>query len=127
MKRKRSAVFARGVGDRPAVALPRSTFRLPTVAALAAAFAFTTMSASARAVIAGDTGVEDADSDAAPDGDLDADAPEAASCPPALGGVPQVTRVHGTGCGCGSDGSEGGTAALAASAAVAAILLKRRR
>jgi MYXO-CTERM domain-containing protein len=126
VKRKRGASFARTDGSRAPITAASTTFRLPTIAAIASALALTALSFNASAIVGADTGTEDGGNDA----ELDADpngAPDAPSCPPMLGGVPPPTRVHGSGCGCGSEGNESGTAALAASVAIAAIFVKRRR
>lgn len=134
MKRKRARGIERTDGSRAPIATARSSFRLPTVAAIASALAMTCICANAGAVInTGDTGSADAgvDRDAGDDADPDDPDPDAAvdaiSCPPPLGGVPPPTRVHGTGCGCGGESNDSGTAALAASAALVGIAIRRRR
>lgn len=129
MKRKQSrSILARTDGSRAARPAEATTFRLPTVAALAAALALTAATCPASAIVGtADTGTEDASDDDA--GDADPEAVDALSCPPPLGGVPAQVhpRVHGGGCGCTSEGNESGMAALIASAAVATAFAGRRR
>jgi hypothetical protein len=79
---------------------------LPTAAAIASALALLSATPRAHAVIATneDGGIADGALD-----DADA-APDAAYCEPRvemrLGGAPPITRVHGTGCGCGGHASD---------------------
>lgn len=124
----------------PAAPLPRAlqsqgrTSALPTVAALLAAFSTLALPTRAMAVVpvaADDAGVQVGDAEAA-DADAASDAPGDAVVPievePRLGGVQVPTRVHGSGCGCGSEGSDNkSTAGLALGGAAFATALVRRR
>lgn len=101
---------------------------MPTIAALAAAMAVSSASFVAHAIVGAEPSQDE--SDAGSDADVDAgdaDAPDAASCPPMLGGVAPPTRVHGSGCGCGGESSESSGVAMAVSAAAVAIAVSRRR
>jgi MYXO-CTERM domain-containing protein len=129
VKRKIARPIA-GPIPRATLAAERTTFRLPTVAALAAAMAVSVAAWPAHAIVGADAGSGDAaDANSAADdgGSDDAEAPDAASCPPELGGVQPPVRVHGSGCGCGSEGNENSGVALAASIATVATVLSRRR
>lgn len=114
--RKLPHPFARGPSRRAPTAAPRSTAALPTIAALVSALAIVTATHDAHAIVrTTDSGPDDAEiDDAATDADPDATA-DAAYCEPReeriAGGMPP-TRIHGTGCGCGSSGDDDATAAL---------------
>lgn len=120
--------------ERPARA-PRPQARtgspLPTIAALVSAFAALSVAPDAGAVIASasDASVDAADAGDAGDAGEDALQPWV---PPegerALGGVPPSTRVHGSGCGCGSEGRDTEVAsALGATSMLGLALVRRRR
>jgi len=123
--------------ERPTRATAASTFRLPTVAAIVSAFAALAVTPSANAVIVtGSDAATDSMTDGADEardrGDAGDDAGDAFVAPPydvpQLGGVPPPTRVHGTGCGCGSEGGEQGTAsAITTSVTALALVLSTRR
>ncbi|MBI2395901.1 MAG: hypothetical protein HYV09_40430 [Deltaproteobacteria bacterium] len=142
-----------GARTREIRAAGATTWRLPTVAAVASALAIAASSGRAHAIVpahadaAASAEVSETSGDAAADATSDARSDDAAApdddggdacdgaCPPPydpppLGGVQMPTRVHGGGCGCLSDrdGGESAASGLGSLAfAIAAVIARRRR